>query len=104
MSFEAAGSVESDQDDASSPSTSIPWDSGDAGAGSVTVITTALATGGDTMKLLPHFLHLIREPIRLGGILPRSPQVGHVTDGIVPTSLRPGGSRRAVLYTTSVGF
>jgi hypothetical protein len=45
-----------------------------------------LAAGPDTIKLSPHFRHLIRAPTKLGGILPRSPQVGQVTYGIVPTS------------------
>jgi len=47
-----------------------------------------LAAGGETVKLTPHFLHLIRLPIKLGGILPRSPQLGHVTKAIVQTSPR----------------
>ena len=48
------------------------------------------------MKLNPHLRHLIRAPTRLGGILPRSPQVGQLTYGIVPTSLPAAhlGSRR----------
>jgi hypothetical protein len=51
-----------------------------------------LATGAETRKLEPHFLHLIREPIKLGPILPRSPQEGHVTVGIVKTSWAQGSS------------
>ena len=59
---------------------------------------TALAAGGETRKLLPHFLHLIRAPINSGVILPFSPQVGHVTVGIVQTSPGPGRrSRRRVI-------
>ena len=39
-----------------------------------------------TLKLIPHFLHLIRAPTSVGGILPRSPQEGHATKGIVSAS------------------
>src|SRR5262249_47659714 len=97
-------SVERDHAEASSPSTSIPagppalWTAAAAGAA---VAAVALAAGGETMKLLPHFLHLMRAPIRVGGILPRSPQVGHVTNGIVPTSLPPGRAGGAGLFATS---
>ena len=94
-------SVESDQADASRPSTSMPSVAAAAVAEPVEpTAAAALAAGGDTVKLTPHFLHLIRLPIRLDGILPRSPQLGHVTKAIVQTSK--GGMRkwhREMTYT-----
>src|SRR5262249_34568265 len=90
-----AVSVGKAHEEASSPSTSIPCSStaavGPADAAAVApgappappraaaAPPAALRPGAETWKLRPHFRHLIRAPIRLDGILPRSPQVGHVT-------------------------
>ena len=90
------------QAEASSPSTSIPPGPSPSGSGKLDVSpAVTLEAGGETWKLTPHCLHLIRTPTRAGAILPRSPQDGHVTYGIVSTSLA-RGIRRAGPWATSL--
>ncbi len=56
--------MERDQLDISSPSTWIPSGVCEATEELVAAAAaTGLPAGGDTRKLLPHFLHLIRAPI-----------------------------------------
>jgi hypothetical protein len=92
MALTATGSLDSDHDEASSLSTSMPWGAPAGWGAAGPAVAGTFPTGAATKKLFPHFLYLIRAPIRLEPILPFSPQLGRVTDGIVPPPLSPAGS------------